>query len=319
MTSLFPESWITKYEMLHQAAKPIQSKTPLFFRKENGEVETKFLTAPSEKKDETVFPTQIAMLQPVSYVKEDGLKIQGFREDGKPCYEGKSSTGHIWWDVCDCIDCQEEETFEADPLQRKKKSFQQKLKERYEAGDPEVDLLGEPSGKFDYYVLYPRTRKQTLPSFPSCKENLNQHQKPSLIPYYQKVLPQIPKYQSLPTTQIHNPPSCYMFDQASPSYSQNFPPLESFDHPQTNTKHIWKIKNPVGTNPDGTKKQVSFAEAALNWQAENAVAQNKVLSKILDNQQKMAEVVTHTFSASNALVQDLKKKIKTVEQEQFLS
>jgi len=101
------------------------------------------------------------MLQPVSYVKEDGLKIQGFREDGKPCYEGKSSTGHIWWDVCDCIDCQEEETFEADPLQRKKKSFQQKLKERYEAGDPEVDLLGEPSGKFDYYVLYPRARKRT--------------------------------------------------------------------------------------------------------------------------------------------------------------
>ena len=29
----------------------------------------------------------------------------------------------------------------------------------------------------------------------------------------------------------------------------------------------------------------------------------------------MAKVVTHTFSASNALVQDLKKKIKTVEQE----
>ena len=40
---------------------------------------------------------------------------------------------------------------------------------------------------------------------------------------------------------------------------------------------------------------MSFAEAALNWQAENGVAQNKVLSKILDNQQKMAEVVTHTF------------------------
>ena len=74
-----------------------------------------------------------------------------------------------------------------------------------------------------------------------------------------------------------------MFDQASPSYSQNFPPLENFDHPQTNTKHVWKIKNPVGTNYDGTKKQVSSAEAALNWQAENAVAQNKVLSKILDN------------------------------------
>ena len=41
-------------------------------RKKNGEVETKFLAAPPEKKDVTVFPTQIAMLQPVSYVGEEG-------------------------------------------------------------------------------------------------------------------------------------------------------------------------------------------------------------------------------------------------------
>ena len=67
MTSLFLESWITKYEMLHQATKPIQSNEPLFIRKANGEVETRFLTAPPGKKDVTVFPTQIAMLQPVSY------------------------------------------------------------------------------------------------------------------------------------------------------------------------------------------------------------------------------------------------------------
>ena len=95
MTSLFLESWITKYEMLHEATKPIKSNDPLFIRKENGEVETRFLTTPLEKKDVTVFPTQIAMLQPVSYVCEDGLKIKAFREDGKPCYEGKSPSGHI--------------------------------------------------------------------------------------------------------------------------------------------------------------------------------------------------------------------------------
>ena len=87
-----------------------------------------------------------------------------------------------------------------------------------------------------------------------------------------------------------------MFDQVSSSYSQNFPPLESFDHPPTNTKHVWKIKNPVGNNPDGTKKQASSTVAALNWQPENAMTQNHVLSKILDNQQKMVEAVTHTFS-----------------------
>ena len=170
-----------------------------------------------------------------------------------------------------------EESFEEDRPKRKKKTSQQKLKERYEAGDPEVDLLGEPSGRFDYYVLYPRSKKQTFPS-PS-KKDYNQNQKPPLIPYYQKVLPQTLKCQPLPTkpTQIPESSPCYMFDQASPSYSQNFPPLESFDHPQTNTKHVWKIKNPVGNNSDGTKKKVSSVEAALNWQAENAVAQNKVL------------------------------------------
>ena len=58
-----------------------------------------------------------------------------------------------------------------------------------------------------------------------------------------------------------------------------------------------------------------MAEVALNWQAENAVSQNKVLSKILDNQQRMVEAVNHTFSSSNFLIEDLKKKIKAVEQE----
>ena len=102
MTSLFPESWITKYEELHQAVKPIQSNNPFFIRKENGEVEIRFLKAPLEKKDVIFSPTQMAMLQPMSYVREDGLKIKAFRDDGKPCYEGKSFFGHIWQDVYDC-------------------------------------------------------------------------------------------------------------------------------------------------------------------------------------------------------------------------
>ncbi|XP_065628932.1 uncharacterized protein LOC136067262 [Quercus suber] len=175
------------------STKPIQSNEPFFTRKANGEVETRFLTAPPEKKDVTIFPTQIAMLQLVSYVGEGGLKIMGFQDDGKPCYEGKSPSGHIWWDICDCVECQEDETFEEDHSRRKKKSSQQKFKERYEAGDSAVDLLGEPSRKFDYYVLYPKTKKQTPAYFSPSKENHDQNQKPRLIPYYQKVLPQISK------------------------------------------------------------------------------------------------------------------------------
>ena len=54
---------------------------------------------------------------------------------------------------------------------KKKKSSQHILKERYEVGDPKVDLLREPLGKFNFYVLYPRTKKQKPPPTPSCAGN----------------------------------------------------------------------------------------------------------------------------------------------------
>ena len=57
MTTPFPKSWITKYEMLHQAIKPVQLNNPFFIRKENGKVETRFLVAPPKKKYVTIFPT----------------------------------------------------------------------------------------------------------------------------------------------------------------------------------------------------------------------------------------------------------------------
>lgn len=59
-----------------------------------------------------------------------------------PCIEGSSSSNQ-----------------QADLSRRKEyrstgAPSQQVLKERYDAGDPEVGILGEHSGKFDYYVLY---------------------------------------------------------------------------------------------------------------------------------------------------------------------
>ena len=88
--------------------------------------------------------------------------------------------------------------------EERKKSSQQSLKERYEAGDPEVDLLGEPSRKFDYYVFYPTTKKQKLqlPSYKETKpkQDTNHEPKPPLIPYYQNILSQIHKYHLAPST-----------------------------------------------------------------------------------------------------------------------
>lgn len=81
----------------------------------------------------------------------------------QPVFQGKTESGHISWDVCDCDECYEDNMFEEEKP-KKKKTTQQKLRERYERGDPEVYLLGEPSGKFYYYVLYPREK----PSFPTA-------------------------------------------------------------------------------------------------------------------------------------------------------
>ena len=57
MKKLFPESWITKYEILHQVSQPIQSNTPFFIKNQNGDVEVRFMTTTLEKEEVTVFPT----------------------------------------------------------------------------------------------------------------------------------------------------------------------------------------------------------------------------------------------------------------------
>ena len=82
------------------------------------------MTTTLEKKEVMVFPTQMGMLQPMSYAFEKGLTIKAFCEDGKPCYERRSPSGHIWWDICDCTECREEETHDDDhPRRRKKKTI----------------------------------------------------------------------------------------------------------------------------------------------------------------------------------------------------
>ncbi|GJW92995.1 hypothetical protein Tco_0172667 [Tanacetum coccineum] len=69
--------------------------------------------------------------------------------DHEPAQEVK----HIWYDVCNCESCLEEakNVDDDEDLPKKRKSLQQKLKRRYEKGDPTVRILGEPLGKFDYY------------------------------------------------------------------------------------------------------------------------------------------------------------------------
>ncbi|GJR07944.1 hypothetical protein Tco_0790596 [Tanacetum coccineum] len=157
-------------------------------------------------------------------------------------------------------------------LPKKQKSSQQKLKRRYEKGDPTVGLLGEPSGKFDYYVLYPKAEpSQPLspphktPPLPH-KPPLTSPRPPKLSPYNLKSLSIL--HQDSPVFPITKDPSC----SYSQEYEQDFPALTAFEHLDSRTKHNWKIKNPTTIGPTGHASTISPAEATLNWQSENAVA-----------------------------------------------
>nr|GEV71636.1 hypothetical protein [Tanacetum cinerariifolium] len=168
LVKLLPEKWITNYEQIHQASVRSTS-TPEFVRHENGLVEIKFSS--SQPKSDNVFPTGIHMITPT---------------DQEPAQEE-----HIWWDVCNCESCLDEAAKiddDDEDLPRKRKSSQQKLKRRYEKVDPTVGLLGEPSGKFDYYVLYPKAEPSQPPSPHKPPPTITSPLPLKLSPYNQQAL-----------------------------------------------------------------------------------------------------------------------------------
>ncbi|GJX59957.1 hypothetical protein Tco_0291347 [Tanacetum coccineum] len=163
-------------------------------------------------------------------------------------------------------------------LLKKRKSSQQKLKKRYEK---------EPSQP-------PSPPHKTSPS--PHKPPPISPPPPKLSPYNQKALSIL--HQDSPVFPITKDPSC----SYSQEYEQEFPALTAFEHLDSRTKHDWKIKNPTTIGPTGHANTISPAEATLNWQSENAVAQNKVLVKILSQQgvsfdpQLLPQSYTHTTS-----------------------
>ncbi|KAI3797718.1 hypothetical protein L1987_32981 [Smallanthus sonchifolius] len=84
-----------------------------------------------------------------------------------------SNTEHFSYDIYNCKPCLEEaDRIEYDEdAPKNKKGSQKSLKKRYEASDPSVRFLGEPLGKFDYYVLY--AEFPTLTTFKNPQQKTN--------------------------------------------------------------------------------------------------------------------------------------------------
>lgn len=159
---------------------------------------------------------------------------------------GKYANGYIWWDICtteESLAKVEESELEI-KKQKKNVSSGQILKERYEVGDPNVGLLGDTFGNFDYYILYSGKEEETNPLL-SRRGNCRNKPSPkppspnpsSLPPYYQKMLPKINKKPKSRTLE------CNMFSPASTLYSLDYPLREDFKKPQKRTKCVWKIRS----------------------------------------------------------------------------
>ncbi|KAK1406173.1 hypothetical protein QVD17_41461 [Tagetes erecta] len=206
--------------------------------------------------------------------------------------EAPAQTPHNPFDVCDCQDCLDEAEkleYEEEDNQRKKKGSQFTLKQRYEAGDPTVGLLGEPSGKFDYYVLYGDSKPKPSPP---------------------------PPLKHPPTP----PKECFTLTPApSPqNYHTEFPPLSTFENVQQKARHSWKIENPTTIGANGVQHQITPAEATLNWQSENAVAQNNALRSIIAKQEdllKSQAALSNRMTGLEGIIYEIKNKILGIHNE----
>ncbi|KAI8530426.1 hypothetical protein RHMOL_Rhmol11G0057200 [Rhododendron molle] len=104
------------------------------------------------------------------------------------------------------------------------------------------------------------------------------------------------------------PSGCFMFTES------DFPPLE-YHNPQERTTHRHKVPDSTTILPDGSTKAVSAAEAAINWQSANSLAQNKILQRIANSQQNLENAVHKKLSTLDLLIRYLQQKIQNVHQE----
>ncbi|KAK9032917.1 hypothetical protein V6N11_017959 [Hibiscus sabdariffa] len=262
--------------------------------------------------------------------------IEYFDADGKPILFFKESiTGHCPWNEdCSCEQCVEEDFVQEieggyhtsynphrKKKNKKKNSIHSQLYQRWKNGDSTVGPLGEDNGKFVFLVDYGPRRKeeitvpdavpQTLPPSDSSSPPSYKKKKPvrPVQPCYKKIQRWIKKN---PIIQKEVSQSICMFTPAGSSYNKDFPLLEEFTEKEF--RHIPKIP----TQLHGEK--ISAAEATLNWQTENALAQNATLQRIdarvaqMNTKITMVETkVDSNTKIANELIVHLHRMLKEAE------
>ncbi|OMO98272.1 hypothetical protein CCACVL1_04273 [Corchorus capsularis] len=138
-----PETPLLKFNS-HEAQKTVKSTDPRLIKNKDGSITIKFDHDEIEAPPPPIFSTQF-MMQPCLPDPNIKLDILSFKTDGTPVYAFKDKDGHCPWDInCSCKACAQyfDELNDEDYKPKKKRTSQQQLQERYEAGDLEVGLLG---------------------------------------------------------------------------------------------------------------------------------------------------------------------------------
>ncbi|KAH9680026.1 hypothetical protein KPL71_026380 [Citrus sinensis] len=253
-----PLEWISNYEKFHTNTSPIQTTESMFQIRFDGTVRMTFRPPPTIPEEPPRLSFIYSAMVTAVHTAQEKLPITGFNSEGYPIYPAKLN-GHFLWDSpgsgncdpdCPCWDDWEEDNVEP---QRKRK----------------------PKKKIP----------KTLCSHNQPKPPHNPPPPLAPLPIYQKELRLIAKNcktEVLPHIQNSKPPiqpmACIMYSSTSQDYSSNFPALETQTDPQR--KVITKPFIPSAITLTSHLEDPKPFEAVLNWQTQNARAQNETLVDI---------------------------------------
>ncbi|KAK8575472.1 hypothetical protein V6N12_063144 [Hibiscus sabdariffa] len=296
LINLLPDSRVTNYEKIHEQRQPIQSTESKIISKGNGMSEIRFdHTHLKDKSTSSIFPTQMMMLP-------QGDPTEGHDPKDPDCYCELCKPGPKELDFYEEIEGSHHQSYNPHKKKTKfKKNYiHSQLYERWLQGDPSVGPLGEDNGKFIFLVDYgPKTSKPD-PTPPSSPPHNPPKQPPLPPPMVETIKPQ----------NLIQP--CYKKIQ---KWVKKNPQPETVSQPKQIT-HVPKIPTPL----QGEK--TSVAEATLNWQTENAMAQNTTLQKIdlkvTQMGNKLYQVETKVDSntkIANKLIVLVHKRIQQVEKQ----
>ncbi|KAH9716875.1 hypothetical protein KPL71_021613 [Citrus sinensis] len=301
LIKLMPLEWISNYEQFHNNTAPIQTSESMFERRQDGTVRMTFKPPPSAPQEPPRLSfTYSSMLTAVQTAQED-LPITGFNSEGYPVYPAKHN-GHFLWDAPGSGMC-----------------------------DPNCPCWDDWEEDDDYATTRKKKPKKKKPPVPChhCdpKPPSDPPPPPAPLPIYRKELKWIAKHckSEIPSPLSHSTPivqplACMMFSSTSSDYSSSFPSLEPHTDPHRNVVSKPFIPSPITST--GHLEPPKPFESVLNWQTQNARAQNDTLlhlnSKVENISLRTEQIETKVDSITaqmQQIYQNLQSRISQLDSE----